>query len=339
MSVSTDLKDLPSVSVCIPARNETHAMTDCLERVIASKYPKLEIIVLDDSSSDNTSDLIKAFAHNGVRFVEGSKLPAGWLGRNHALQGLLNEASGSYILYMDVDTQIKPDTIGQLVAYVQQEKASMISVLPLRQDSLRASMIFSTLRYFWTLILHRRSKPAIASSAWLIHRHTLRDQLLGFEPIKDAVQPEAKLASVLMEQHKYRFLISTQLLGISYEKKWSSQIETDLRQLFPLLGYSIFRSLLASLILLILAIPPIALVYGLVTEWSLVQTMALWQLCVFSALYGVYLSHIWRRGWWIGALLWPVIVLQEFIVLLMSIKRYKRHQVTWKGRPIFAVKN
>lgn len=338
MNVSTSLKDLPSVSVCIPARNETHVMTECLDRIIASKYPKLEIIVLDDSSSDNTSVLIKSFAHAGVRFVEGAKLPEGWLGRNNALQGLLDEASGSYILYLDVDTQIEPDTIGQLVAYAQQEKASMISVLPLRQDNLRASMIFSTLRYFWTLILHRRSTPATASSAWLIHRHTLRDQLLGFKPYKDDIQPEASLASVLMEQNKYRFLISTPLLGVSYQKKWSSQIETSIRQLFPLLGYSVFRSFLVSVVLLILATPLLALVYGLVTQWSLVQIMALWQLCVFTALYGVYLSRIWRRGWWIGALLWPFIVFQELTVLMISVERYKRHRVTWKGRPIFADK-
>ena len=141
-----------------------------------------------------------------------------------------------------------------------------------------------------------------------------------------------------MEQNKYRFLISTPLLGVSYQKKWSSQIETSIRQLFPLLGYSAFRSFLASVVLLILATPLLALVYGLVTQWSLVQIMALWQLCVFTALYGVYLSRIWRRGWWIGALLWPFIVFQELTVLVISVERYKRHRVTWKGRPIFADK-
>ena len=68
-------QDLPTVSVCISARNETHAMTQCLERIVASDYPKLEVIVLDDGSRDNTSLLIKSFAHAGVRFIEGSSLP------------------------------------------------------------------------------------------------------------------------------------------------------------------------------------------------------------------------------------------------------------------------
>src|SRR5688572_18125111 len=91
--------DLPSVTVCIPARNEGHALTDCLQRVVASTYERLEIIVLDDVSGDDTSALIKSFASEGVRFVKGSKLPSGWLGKNHALQGLLDEASGTFVLF------------------------------------------------------------------------------------------------------------------------------------------------------------------------------------------------------------------------------------------------
>ncbi|HEY5695544.1 MAG TPA: glycosyltransferase, partial [Candidatus Saccharimonadales bacterium] len=47
-----EISELPTVSVCIPARNERHAMTQCLERVLASTYQKLEVIVFDDSSDD-----------------------------------------------------------------------------------------------------------------------------------------------------------------------------------------------------------------------------------------------------------------------------------------------
>lgn len=325
---------MPSVSVCIPARNETHAMTQCLERVIASNYPKLEIIVLDDSSKDDTSILIKSFAHAGVRFVDGSPLPDGWLGKNHALQGLLDEASGRYILYMDVDTNIEPDTIGQLVAYAQQENAFMVSVLPRRQDGWRASILFSTLRYFWELILHRSSAPAVASSAWMIHRHTLRDKLGGFEPYKNDVQPEAKLAARLMAQNTYRFLIGTPMLGVSYEKKWLSQIDTSARLLFPILGGHIFGNILALAGLLLLNLPTLVIIAGFFDGWSVVQAMAIWQLCVYGALYGIYLDKVWQKGWWVGILLWPIIIAQECVVLTISINDYIFHRATWKGRPI-----
>ena len=79
-------------------------MTDALHRVIASTYPKLEIIVLDDLSADKTPALIKAFAQDGVRFIEGGPVPKDWLGKNHALDTLLRQASGTYVLFLDVES-------------------------------------------------------------------------------------------------------------------------------------------------------------------------------------------------------------------------------------------
>ncbi len=328
------LHDLPSVSVCIPARNETHAMTQCLERVVASTYPKLEIIVLDDSSADNTSILIKSFAHAGVRFVEGTTLPDGWLGKNHALQGLLDEASGSLILYMDVDTHIAPDTIEQLVSYMGQEKAAMISVLPRRSDGIRWSVLLSSLRYFWELMRHRRHAPASASSAWMINRKLLIESMGGFSSIRADIQPEATIAARLNKFATYRFLIGTDLLGVSFEKKWRSQVDTSIRLLFPVLGSRLWRALLVMLLLLLLNIPAVTIIAAIFDGWTLTQTMALWQLCVYAALYALYLDKVWSKAWWVGALLWPVIVAQELVLVFISTTRYLRKAVTWKGRPI-----
>jgi glycosyltransferase involved in cell wall biosynthesis len=325
---------LPSVSVCIPARNETYTMTQCLEHVIASRYPKLEIIVLDDGSRDDTSILIKSYAHAGVRFVEGSALPDGWLGKNHALQGLLHEASGSYVLYMDVDTIIAPDTIGQLVAYMEQEKATMISVLPTRGTRWLGSAFFGTLRYAWELLLHRKTAPATSSSAWMIHRHSLRDSLGGFEPHKDDIQPETRLAAALASTDAYRFLIGTPMIGVSYEKQWSSQVETSIRLLYPFFGGQPLRAVLTMLLLLLLNLPVIILIFGLFDGWTLIQTMALWQLSVFTALYGLFLDKVWHKGWWLGIVLWPVVIAQEFVLFAISTSRYMRRTVTWKGRPV-----
>lgn len=337
VSVPSMLKDLPSVTVCVPARNEKDAMTQCLERVIASRYPKLEIIVLDDSSADNTSILIKSFARAGVRFVEGSDLPAGWLGKNHALQELLKESSGTYILYMDVDTHIEPDTIGELVAYAQSEKADMVSVLPRREDGWRTSVLFSPLRYFWTMLLHRTSRPAVASSAWLVNRRSL-EEFGGIEPYKDDVQPEARIAALLSVRNAYRFIVSTPLIGVSYEKKWQSQIDTSVRLIFPLLGKSIGLSILTVLFLLLLQAPLVVLIAGLFDGWTLVQSVALWQLCLFIALYGMYLGTVWRKACWFGALLWPVVLTQEIVIVIISIIRYQRRTVTWKGRLVTSLR-
>jgi glycosyltransferase involved in cell wall biosynthesis len=334
LSEPSMLRDLPSVSVCIPARNETNKMSECLERVIASTYPKLEVIVLDDSSADDTSYLIKSFAHAGVRFVEGTDLVDGWLGKNHALQGLLDEASGSLILFMDVETQIKSDTIEQLVSYMLQERAAMVSVLPLRNDEWRPSALFGTMRFFWAVLFHRKIKPAVASSAWMIARKLLIDEINGFNDIKSAIQPESILASRLSLKGKYRFLVGTPILGVSFSKNWTNQLDTSIRLILPSLGGRFVNVFLALLFLILLNLPTLLVVDGFIDGWSIVQIVAVWQLCVFIALYGLYQNSVLGKSWWVGALLWPYIILQELVLLVASIIGYARHTITWKDRPI-----
>ena len=325
-------ESLPSVTVCIPARNEAHAMTDSLQRVIASTYPKLEIIVLDDLSGDDTSALIKAFAHEGIRFVEGTKLPEGWLGKNHALQGLLNQASGTYVLFMDVDTRLSPDSIEQLVAYTLQENALMVSVLPRREDTPRASAFFSPLRYFWEIMFHRTDFPATASGAWMIHRQTLLDRWQGFTQFKEAIQPESLISGALMASGQYRFLIGTGLLGISYEKKWRSQVGTSIRLLFPLLGGKIQHMIIASLDLLIVSAPLIVVMSGIFVGWGMNQIIGAIFYLMFSGLYAVYLRKVWKSAWLIGGFFWAYATIQEATLVIISAVRYAQKIVTWKGR-------
>jgi len=338
MTSKKTIDDLPSVSVCMPARNENHVMDDALRSVIASTYPKLEIIVLDDLSGDNTSALIKAYAHEGVRFVEGTPLPDGWLGKNHALEALAHEASGTYVLYMDVDTRIAPDTIEELVAYAQQENAAMVSVLPRRQDGPRASVLFSSLRYFWEIMFHRAESPATASGAWMIDRTVLLQRLGGFDTYKDAVQPESKLSAALMATNEYRFLIGTELLGVTYEKKWRSQLMTSVRLLFPLLHSRLLSAVVATLDVLIIASPLLIVLSGFVVGWSFNQAIAgaLW--LMYAGLYAVYAKRVWNRGWLLGGLLWGFIALQEAVLIMASAVLYKQNKVTWKGRLVSAKK-
>jgi chlorobactene glucosyltransferase len=323
----------PSVSVCIPARNETHAMTQCLERVLESDYEKLEVVVYDDSSTDDTSILVRSFAHAGVRFVPGEPLPKGWLGKNHALDVLAKEASGTYVIFMDVDTFIKPTTISQLVGYMMTENLTMSSVIPGRNDAWRASVLFGHLRYFWEVIMSRKNAPATSSSLWMIKRHELIDTLDGFTPHKNEVEPEEHIASII-GVGAYHCLIDNQTLGVTYEKKWSSQAETSRRLLFPMVGASWYGVLFGFIVLLLLNLPFFVVLSSLFTGWMVLQTAAFWMMTLFMGLYAMYTSVLWERGWWIGGLLWPIVILQELILFVWSVWSYTRHSVTWKGRPV-----
>lgn len=327
--------EAPSISVCIAARNETHALAECLERVLASDYKKLEIVVYDDRSSDDTSILAKSFAHAGVRFVPGGALPEGWLGRNHALQTLAQEASGAYVLFLGVDTFIQPTTISWLASYIVTEKIAMTSVIPGRNATWRMPVLFGHLRYFWELILSRTAAPATASSLWAIDRHVLLDQLGGFTPYKDKVQPEAAMAAHLGTE-RYHCLLGNEQVGVTYEKHWRSQAEASRRLLYPRAGATTLKGGLAIAALLLLNLPLPIILGGFLTGWTLLQVMALWLLLAYMALYAVYTQATWQKWWWLGGLLWPVVILQELVLFIQSMWGYKRGTITWKGRPVTA---
>jgi hypothetical protein len=329
--------ELPTVSICIPARNETHAMTQCLERVLSSDYPKMEIVVFDDESADDTSVLIKSFASAGVRFVPGVALPEGWLGKNHALETLAREASGKYVIFLDVDTHIQVTTISQLVNCMVGEDLRMLSVIPGRNDIWRPSVLFGHLRYFWEIVLSRESTPASASSLWMIHRRTFLNTIGGLTSHKADVEPEEHVAA-LIGSVAYRCLVNDKSLGVTYEKRWQSQIETSRRLLYPMVGGTPQRAATAIGVLAFVNVPTIITVSGLFASWGVIHTIAAIVGGLFALIYCRYTYAVWRSNWWMGIVAWPVVILQELLLMIASVIGYARQTITWKGRPVMSPK-
>lgn len=317
--------DLPTVTICVAARNETHAMTQCLERIVATDYPKLEVVVLDDGSRDDTSILIKSFAHAGVRFVEGQPLPDGWLGKNYAQSLLAEEASGNYVFFMDVDTLIERHTVRRAVQYLLHKDISMLSIIPIRDDNWHLSTLFATMRHFWTIMRFRPVRPRAAANAWLVDRQVLLDCFASDPRLPQSMEVETTIARYLADTNKYRLVLSNKDLGLRYEKRWSSQVETSLRLLYPQCGKHWYQVVGLALLLGLTLVPYVAV-------WS---TPWAWMVAVFQLYISYFhLSRIWARYRLVGALLLPFILVQEIVLLFVSMYKYRTNTVTWKGRPI-----
>lgn len=317
--------DLPTVTVCIAARNETHAMTQCLERVVASDYPKLEVIVLDDGSRDDTSILIKSFAHSGVRFIEGKDLPDGWLGKNFAQSTLAQQASGKFLFFIDVDTLIKTNTISQAVTYLLQKNAKMISIIPMRDDNWHASLLFATMRHFWTVFRFSPNRPHAVANAWLVERAVLLNQFESDGSLASSMQVETTIARYLSAQRQFRLVASNAELGLRYEKRWSSQVETSIRLLYPQRDSKVIKVFVTASFLAFGLTPYVLILFS---PWAAIPII----LQFVTAL--LYFSHMWARFRFIGALLVPYSVAQELVLLLVSTYKYRFGTITWKGRPV-----
>lgn len=325
----------PTVSVCIAARNEMHALAHCLEAVLASDYPKLEILVLDDSSEDNTPLIIKSFAQAGVRFIAGSPIPDGWLGKNHAYQTLLAESSGEIVLYIDVDTNLSVHSIHHLVNMLRSADVDMISVLPRRNDGHRTSSLLGTLRYYIELVVGTYSKPPAASAVWMVRRSRIEATNFTFSQYALSVRPERHLARQLVPLGKYKYVIGSSLLGVGYEKQLHSQYETALRLYFPIVGRSVVGWLIATLLLILLVVPFIVVLspFALTTSsiWALLVCVVIYlAMALFSkAAYG-------KNVWMLRMLLTPLLLIQELLLMQVSFIQYARGKVTWKGRLVTA---
>ena len=112
----------------MPARNEEACLGDCLASLVAQRDVTFEIIVVDDHSTDRTSEIARSFA--GVRVVSPGPLPEGWTGKNHAVVAGTREAGGEWLLFTDADTVHVPGSLARALAEAKKERADLLSYSP-----------------------------------------------------------------------------------------------------------------------------------------------------------------------------------------------------------------
>lgn len=112
---------LPRVSIVIPACNEAETIEPALHSVLALDYPDLEIIVVNDRSTDHTQAVLARMQqrHPRIRLHAVRSLPAGWLGKSHALQSGAELATGAYLLFTDADIIMERSTLRRAINHMQ----------------------------------------------------------------------------------------------------------------------------------------------------------------------------------------------------------------------------
>ena len=103
----------PSVSVIVPSRNEERAVEAATRALLAQDYPSLEVVAIDDRSTDATGRLLDALAAQDERLVvrHVTALPEGWLGKNYAMARGAEGARGEWLLFTDGDVLFAPDVL------------------------------------------------------------------------------------------------------------------------------------------------------------------------------------------------------------------------------------
>lgn len=136
--------ELPSLSVVIPARDEVDTLGPGLTSLLESRYPGLEVILVNDRSTDGTAELMSRFAEEEprVRVVHVETLPEGWLGKLHALHRGTEAARGELLLFADADIHYSPEALARAATWMQSERLDHVTLIPhMRSASLLAEAV------------------------------------------------------------------------------------------------------------------------------------------------------------------------------------------------------
>ena len=140
----------PKVSVLIPARDEASSIAASVSAALNSSGVEVEVVVMDDGSTDATADIVLAMAQRDtrVRLIQGDGLPEGWNGKQHACWRLAQAAEYSNLLFLDADVRLSPDAIERLIAQRDQSQAALFSTFPYQETDTFLERLLIPLMHF-----------------------------------------------------------------------------------------------------------------------------------------------------------------------------------------------
>jgi len=339
----------PPVSVIVPARNERRNIERCVRSISASTYPALEVIVIDDHSTDGTGALAREVAAGDarIRVVDNPDLPDGWFGKQWACATGASRARGSLLCFTDADTMHAPDLLTRSVNAMLTRGADLLSIAGTQEMRsfwervLQPQMFYMlTLRYGGTehVSRARRAEDVIANGQCLFVQRDAYESLGGHAAVRDTVAEDMALAQRFYRGGKRVAVVlgtaqlSTHMYASLGElvRGWGKNVYAGGRQamLGGALGRLLFPLVLLTLPVLTLA-PVVVLLIALAgalgpewLHWSAISVGAtlFWWLMMYG-----YIDQPRRY-----AFAYPLGALLLLYIIVGAIARGDR--VAWKGR-------
>lgn len=208
----------PRVSILIPARDEARILARTLPTVLAQDYEDYEVILVDDASTDGTGDLgyHLAQSHPRLRVLRVDQLPAGWVGKTHALHQAFQAATGDWVLATDADIIFQPKALRAGLWLAEQEQADLVSIFAylecvsfwekvmLPGFGLLLSAIFPARK-----INDPRSSVALASGGYILMRRSVWNSLGGYEAIRSEMIDDLNTARLVKHSGRRICVAST----------------------------------------------------------------------------------------------------------------------------------
>lgn len=345
--------EAPLVSVVIPARNEALNIERCVTSVLSTTYPRVEVIVVDDHSTDGTAAIVRELAagESRLRLVQNEPLPPGWFGKQWACDNGARRSHGDLILFADADTVHSPDLITRSVNAIVRRNADLFSVAGKQEivsfwEKVIQPQVFAimAIRYGGTESMTQSPRVAdkIANGQCLFVRRITYEKMGGHALVRSHVGDDMMMAQRF-------FAAGKTVVGVLGISQLSTRMYRSLGELIEGWGKNVFAAGIDSVPMgrwgkmafpfllpmspLVGVLPAVVLLVGLITP--LPASLTLW-----AALSQVFLLAWWLYVYWIidesplYALLSPLGAAMTSYIFLRAVARGKR--VEWKGREYVA---
>ena len=344
------LENPPLVSVIIPARNEAHNIARCVSSILSATYPNLELIVVDDNSTDGTGEIAGAAAQGDprVRVITCPPLPEGWFGKQWACATGAKAARGSVLQFTDADTVHAADLVTRSTNAMRRARAQLFSVAGRQElggfwEKVIQPQVFSILsmRYGGTESVTEATsvKHKIANGQCIFVTHDSYDSIGGHGAVRTSAAEDLMLAQKFFAARKRVVL----MLGVN---QLSTRMYASLSEIVSGWRKNVFAAGLDSVpfgrvgrtmfpLFLLLPplmelLPPLALIlaaFGLPAG----PTLLLWAaISAAATLIWWIVVYVTTRENPFYALLYPLGALVLLYIFVSAVIRGRR--VSWKGR-------
>ena len=336
----------PTVSICIPARDEALNIGACVRAALDSHWPDLEVVLVDDRSTDGTAEAALQAANGDprLRIVEGTEPPAGWAGKAWACARAAGEARAGLLLFLDADVRIHPDGVRVLVGELEGRSLQLLSIFATWElVSFWERVVIPTVGWFirGAVDLDRINDPgapeAFANGQLILVRREGYEAVGGHAAIKDQILDDVRLA----ERFKRRgqaigLCVAPWLFRVRLYRSFGEIFAGYSKNLYEGMGRRPGVGLGAVLFIVVgTLLPYLAVVAAIVARLVLGWAVPGWGwIAWLVGLCGVQVAFRWRierRDGRSGAIAWahPIANLVLIGVLLRSVFGVRAR---WKGR-------
>jgi glycosyltransferase involved in cell wall biosynthesis len=327
----------PRVSILIPARDEERNIEEALRSVLAQDYEPLEIVVIDDRSTDRTGEILAHLAAADPRLhaVHLTELPPGWLGKCHALQRGAEQARGDLLLFADADVVMDPTTVRRAVGYFLDRGLDNLTIAPqVRVPGVLATMMVGVGSIFFALALRPwkardpKSTAAVGIGAFNLVRAIAYHDAGGHHPIRLRPDDDLRLGR-LLKKHGCRqdILYGAGLLQVEWYASLRGMIDGLMKNAFAGVGYRLSAVVATTVLQSLFCLWPFAALFLTRGAAFWLNLAAVLLLPVLSAV-GSRLAGVPR---WHGVGFPVAVILFLYILWRSALLTLRQGGIYWRG--------